>query len=758
MLNQKKHILAVTLSSILSVSANADVNDTSLTIFNDSSSSLYPAFLSDAMSGETPQADSQRGWVGGNESRQYLPGDDYLSSSAVNINEGDTIKEFGVLVNGSTYVSCQSNLEFSGEKIFTYDGKSCTETIPEEVNITVEPEVGNTPILLEDGTTQYVIKSDNELDQKVTWSIDKNAQDAGFSIDENGKLNKPDIKRTQEVTVTAILEDGNSDHHTVTVVSTLDIAGIVVEPKGGNTPVLLDNGATQYVAMLETDYGQLPLTQLSGVQWSTDNADFSIDNNGLLTKPDIDGVRKVTVTAALGEKTGNDNVMVVSELNISGVTVEPQSGDTPVLLENGTTQYVAMLETDYGPLPAAQFPGLQWNIDDGAESADFSIDDSGLLTKPDIDGIQEVTVTAALENGTSDSDTVMVVSDLNISGVIIEPEGGDTPVLLENGTTQYTAMLETDYGQLPPTQLSEIRWSLDDTAKDADFSINERGLLTKPDIDTTQQITVTASLANGKSDDDSVMVISTLDILDMTVEPEGGDIPVLLDNGETQYAAALETNYGSLSVTGFSGLNWNVDSAAQDAGFKINERGVLTKPDIKGVQEVTVTGSLANGESDIDTVKVSSAVGAYKLKTKLMFYKGDGGDKIEPYGNLQFSQSWGGYSTTFFDKPLEGNITSVDPDSYVSTSENLVVLPEEQETSDINLAGELREKDDSSGDDTYFRSSENRANITYKGILEQNYGAQGVCNTGYIELPKSGDNQDMRACLQLSMEKIELNN
>lgn len=100
------------------------LDDTMITIVNDSKNPIYGAFSTDVTG--TYVADSIDGWIKPAESFTYNPENKFLSAPTINVKEGDVINRVGVWDGGKVeYVDCAVNYVFRGQSTFVYDGQSC---------------------------------------------------------------------------------------------------------------------------------------------------------------------------------------------------------------------------------------------------------------------------------------------------------------------------------------------------------------------------------------------------------------------------------------------------------------------------------------------------------------------------------------------------------------------------------------------------------------------------------------------------------
>ena len=307
----------------------------------------------------------------------------------------------------------------------------------------------------------------------------------------------------------------------------------------------------------------------------------------------------VATTAALIGCGDNDknSVDFISQIIISP-PVETQVGDGVYVVEESEYSFVA---TDAAQNDISDL--VTWTVTEGHD-----ISDTGVLTVNDIDKTENIVVTASY-SGMQDTQAVTVVSTVDVESFTVERKGefADEFVALEGSNIYFQTNLVTNYGDITLSE-SPVTWSIDETAEGAGFYINpEEGVLSSPDIATTQEVTVTASLGL-QTDDFVVTVVSTVDLTGLTISPSSGE-DYLFESGIKTYIVNANTNYGWISIPADSeNLSWEITSNDINGYISI-DKGVLTIPDL----------SIDGGSGG--TVTIEAYLGEYSAEA---FFKVDG--------------------------------------------------------------------------------------------------------------------------------------
>jgi len=221
-----------------------------------------------------------------------------------------------------------------------------------------------------------------------------------------------------------------------------------------------------------------------------------------------------------------------------------------------------------------------WNTD----SADVTIDSSGLLSAGDVDGDQDVTITASF-GGKMDTHVVAVV-DYPILLTGIEISGSTS--LDEGATEQYTCTASYSDGT-SAVVTPEADWSENSSYA----TISGSGELTAGNVTSDQSLAVAVSYG-GFTDTHAVTINYVVPVLN-GIEISGSS---LMDEETTaQYVCTASYSDGTSAVVAPS---WSENSSYAT----INGSGVLTAGDVGSDQNVTVSASYGD-ESDTFAVTIN---------------------------------------------------------------------------------------------------------------------------------------------------------
>ncbi len=280
----------------------------------------------------------------------------------------------------------------------------------------------------------------------------------------------------------------------------------------------------------------------------------------------VAGLVILSANAAPPPPPGPPPAPVLTEIAISGaISMDEQT----------TEQYVCTASYSDGTSVAVT---AIWSVD----SVDVTIDSAGLLSAGDVDGDQNVTITASF-GGKTDTHVVAVVDHpVILTGIAISG-----PMSLDEGATaQYTCTASYSDGA---SVVVVPEWS-----ESSDFAtINGSGALTAGNVASDQNVTVSASFG-GKTDTHAVTINYVIPVLE-GIEISG---PASLDEETTaQYACTAIYSDGTSAVITPS---WSENSAFATIGIS----GLLSAEDVSANQSMMVSASY-EGKSDEHAVTIN---------------------------------------------------------------------------------------------------------------------------------------------------------
>ncbi|WP_157943738.1 MULTISPECIES: Ig-like domain-containing protein [Arenibacter] len=452
-------------------------------------------------------------------------------------------------------------------------------------------EIGSTVTVVVAGAT-YTTTADGSGD----WSIDTET-----ATPVSGAFN-PNVNGTNEVTVTSTDAAGNSTVDTSSMELTIDTTDpaeptVVSQTTNDTTPVLsgtAEIGSSLTVVVAGATY----ITTADGSgDWSIDT-ESAVPDSGTFN-PNVNGTNEVTATST--DAAGNSTVDT-STLELTIDTTDPAEPTVVSQITNDTTPVLSGT-AEIGSILTVVVAGATYTTTaDG--SGDWSIDtetatpDSGTFA-PNVNGTNEVAVTStdAAGNSSVDTSTLELTMDTNDPAeptVVSQITNDTTPVLsgtAEIGSTLTVVVAGATY---TTTADSSGDWSVDtETATPDSGAFN-------PNVNGTNEVTVTSTDAAGNSTVDTSTLELTIDTTDpaeptVVSQTTNDTTPVLSGTAEIGSTVTVVVA-GATYTTIANGLgNWSVDTetTTPDSG--------AFAPDVNGTNEVVVTSMDAAGNSSADT-------------------------------------------------------------------------------------------------------------------------------------------------------------
>jgi hypothetical protein len=404
-----------------------------------------------------------------------------------------------------------------------------------------------------DGTTALV---------NAIWSEDS----AYATINGSGLLTAGNVAADQAVNVTATYGGFTKTvaatiAYVVPLLDTISISG---------TSSMNEETTEQFTCTANYSDGT---TALVSASWSENSAFASINTSGLLTAGNVASDQNVTVTAEFDGKTAGKVVMVKYVApNLAGITI---SGPTS-LNEETTAQYSCVASYSDGTSTT-----VSPNWTDNSSKA--SISSSGLLSAGDVSADQSLTITASF-GGRSDTYGVSIkYVQPTVAGITITG-----PVSLDEETfAQFVCTASYSDGTSGSVTPS---WNENSVFA----SINGSGLLSAGDIDSDQNVTISATY-EGQSDTHSVVMNYVTPPVVLTSIAISG--PNSMDENSTaQYSCmALYSDGSSTAVVPV----WSENSAFST----IDTAGLLSAGNVAVDETMTLTADF-DGESSTYAVDV----------------------------------------------------------------------------------------------------------------------------------------------------------
>ena len=580
------------------------------------------------------------GWISYNKNLYYTDSSGAMQTGIINIaGKIYILGDNGVLKTGSTVINGQfytigSDGEVVGMKVPTPDrefdnyGNVVTVLKNTDNNVTTSPTDSNINQVIKDQSV-----SDDDPNEGRKFKVN-------FKDSNGAELKTESIKNGKTVDLYAPTKDGykfgswntksdgsgksynDSDNIKVkedinlyaqwTQDSTVYVTSLTVR---GSSSVQIGKTAQMIVDILPTDSGS------AGVTWSVNNANATIDSNGLLTGV-TEGTVTVTATAKDGSGKSATKQITVGQTSVvvpvTSIAVSSKTNATTITANGGTLQMVA------GVLPQdAGNQQVTWSVENRTGSA--TISSTGLLSAVG-NGAVTVKATATDGSGVVGSETILLsgqISKTLVDGITLN---STSDTITTNGQTlQISATVS-------PTNATnkDIIWSVDNNAI---ATVSSTGLLI-PVGNGTVTVSATAKDGSGKVGSKTIKISNQVtQITDITVDGVIGDttgIKRLIGPDKTTLQmvatvspadAANKDVTWSVQQQGDSGTNMTgratlVDNGNSTATLTAVSNGIVTvratsKANSKVVgtkvieisgQYVPVTGILVDGISGVNTI------------------------------------------------------------------------------------------------------------------------------------------------------------
>ena len=442
----------------------------------------------------------------------------------------------------------------------------------------------------------------------ISYSISGGADSARFSINSSsgvvGFVSSPNHEsatdsggnNVYDIVITAT-EAGNTNTVTQTVAVTVtDVGDLAPVFTSGSSVSFAESGTgAVYIAVVTPDVTGAAVTfSISG---GADSARFSIDSSSgvvrFVSSPDFEtpvstvssNVYQLVVSAT--EANNTHTVTQSVAVTVTNVVLEGPtftSGSSAAFAENATGAVYTAVAT-----PIVSGAAVSYSISGGADSAQFSINSSGVVSfvsSPDFEtpastvssNVYQLVVSATEANNTH---TVTQSVAVTVTNVVLEGPtftSGSSAAFAENATgAVYTAVAT------PIVSGASVSYSISGGADSAQFSINSSGVVsfvsspnhespTDSGSDNVYDIVIRATEANNTNTVTQTVAVTVTDV---------GDVAPVFTSGASISASFAENGTGAVytaqatpDVTGAS-ISFSISGGADSAKFSINSSGVV---------------------------------------------------------------------------------------------------------------------------------------------------------------------------------------
>ena len=556
------------------------------------------------------------GWISYNKNLYYTDSSGAMQTGIINIaGKIYILGDNGVLKTGSTVINGQfytigSDGEVVGTKVPTPDrefdnyGNVVRVLKNTDNNVTTSPTDSNINQVIKDQSV-----SDDDPNEGRKFKVN-------FKDSNGAELKTESIKNGKTVDLYAPTKDGykfgswntksdgsgksynDSDNIKVkedinlyaqwTQDSTVYVTSLTVI---GSSSVQIGKTAQMIVDILPTDSGS------AGVTWSVNNANATIDSNGLLTGV-TEGTVTVTATAKDGSGKSATKQITVGQTSVvvpvTSIAVSSKTNATTITANGGTLQMVA------GVLPQdAGNQQVTWSVVNRTGSA--TISSTGLLSAVG-NGAVTVKATATDGSGVVGSETILLsgqISKTLVDGITLS----STSDTITNGQTLQIS------ASVSPTNATnkDIIWSVDNNAI---ATISSTGLL-NPVGNGTVTVSATAKDGSGKVGSKKITISNqAVQITDITVDGVIGDT-----TGIKRLIGPDKTTLQMVATVS------PVHEANQDVIWSVIQAGD-SGTNMTGRARIDSNGLLTADSNGIVTVRATSKANSKVVGTKVIEISG----------------------------------------------------------------------------------------------------------------------------------------
>jgi len=334
----------------------------------------------------------------------------------------------------------------------------------------------------------------NNPPQLVTWSIVETEKHAGTTISASGVLSVSNAEMLTTLTVRATSTYDSSKHGDAAVTLLSNISGVTVSPP--TTSVLRGESSTFSATVTGTN------DPVQTVTWSiaqnTKQADTTINASGVLTVGVSETLTSLTVRATStmdNTKYGEATVTIPASV-VSGVTVSP----SPARFGKGNAYSLSATVSGTNNPPQT----VTWSIVETDKHEYTTINASGLLSIDIAETLSSLTVRAtSTYDSTKFRDVTVTILTPTVYGVTVSPS---TATVVRGLVATFSATF-TATANPPQT----VTWSIVQTNKHAQTTIDANGVLTVSASETLTSLTVraTSTYDSTKFGDATVTITAT---------------------------------------------------------------------------------------------------------------------------------------------------------------------------------------------------------------------------------------------------------
>ena len=399
-------------------------------------------------------------------------------------------------------------------------------------------------------TFSAVVAGTNYPAQTVSWSIVQAGKHAQTSINADGVLTVNAAEPLGSLTVRATSTvDGSKYGEASVTILTPTVNSVTVDPATAR----VITGDTHSFSAEVTGTNSPALTVTWSIVESEKHAQTNINASGVLSVSAAETLTTLTVRATStydGSKYGEAAVAVVS---VSGVTVDPSAAQ---VAKGNTHTFSATVNGANSPAQT-----VSWSIVEAGKHAQTTIDADGVLTVNAAESLDSLTVRAtSTVNNTKHGEVTVTILTPTVSSVTVNPS---TALVIKGDNYNFSA---TVAGTNSPAQT--VSWSIVQTNKHAQTSINADGVLSVSNAETLTTLTVraTSTYDNSKYGDATVTVASN--VSGVTVNPSTAQVA----KGDTYTFSATVNGTNNPAQT----VSWSIVQTNKHAQTTINSNGVLT--------------------------------------------------------------------------------------------------------------------------------------------------------------------------------------
>ncbi|MGL5101931.1 MAG: Ig-like domain-containing protein [Plesiomonas sp.] len=423
----------------------------------------------------------------------------------------------------------------------------------------ITPKTGRIPVGLEMQLAAFAqMSNDQVIDVTTNPTVTWRSSDAQvMTVDNKGLVTAINVGHA------IITASGTNEHNQYfEATASIEVTDAVVTGLQV-TPPTIDIAAgltTNYIATaILSDNSTLDVTRLTGLTWTSSDETIAIISNASGIKGQAKGIAPGIVTImASGSVNGNvfsaTAKLTINNKVITGLRIDPKSGETPVGLDYAFT--ASAIFSDGSTRDVTKESALTWSSEDIEVATVGSSDDRQGVATGVRTGTAVIRASGIVQGETFTDTATLTVTDAVVTRLAVTP----TPVSLTEGlSTSLTATAFMSDGTTKDvTDHGLLSWySLDTSIATVSNAADSKGSVTA--ISVGEVIIRASGMVNNQSfNADAILTVNNAVIIGLEITPESGS--VAHGNNFQFTAKAILNNGQQVDLTDEPTLSWSSDN------------------------------------------------------------------------------------------------------------------------------------------------------------------------------------------------------